>query len=125
VKVLIVEDSRAMQAILARIVESLGNVTTVKAAHGGEALSQIAAAAGDPFTLALIDWNMPEMNGLALVQAIRLRPELNAMKIIMVTTETEMNNVSQALNAGADEYVMKPFNKDDLREKIKILGLIA
>lgn len=92
-----------------------------EAVDGNDALSQLQ---GDQdFELSLVDWNMPEMNGLELVKAVRADASHADMKIMMVTTESEMTRVVEALNEGANEYVMKPFTKDVIVEKLKILGL--
>lgn len=125
-KVLIVEDSLSMLAIIGRIVESLG-ATTVKARNGEDALEVLKGSdnQGDGrFDLALVDWNMPKMSGYEFVQAVRGQDLYQSMKIMMITTETEVEQVEKALQAGADEYLMKPFTKDHLQTKLKILGLI-
>jgi two-component system chemotaxis response regulator CheY len=75
--------------------------------------------------LVLADWNMPEMNGLDLLKQLRQDPELASLKVIMVTTETELDNMVSALEAGANEYVMKPFTKDILTEKLELVGISA
>jgi two-component system chemotaxis response regulator CheY len=73
--------------------------------------------------VAFIDWNMPEMNGLELVSAIRQDATRDDMRLVMVTSETELERVQAALQAGANEYVMKPFTADILKEKLALLGL--
>jgi len=75
--------------------------------------------------LVLADWNMPEMNGLELVKYLRQNPEFASLKVLMVTTETEMGQMAYALQAGANEYVMKPFTKDILLEKLELVGMPA
>jgi two-component system chemotaxis response regulator CheY len=74
-------------------------------------------------TVVLTDWSMPVMNGLDLVKNLRQNPELASLKVIMVTTETEVDHIVSALEAGANEYVMKPFTKDILREKLEQVGI--
>ena len=74
-------------------------------------------------SLVLADWNMPEMNGLELVKSLRQNPEYASVKVIMVTTETEIGQMALALEAGANEYVMKPFTKDILVEKLELVGI--
>jgi len=74
-------------------------------------------------SLVLADWNMPEMNGLELLQRLRLDPALASLVVIMVTTETELDQMAAALEAGANEYVMKPFTKDVLIEKLQLVGI--
>ena len=72
--------------------------------------------------LVLADWNMPEMNGFELLTKLRARPELRALKIVMVTTEAELGHMARALEAGANEYIMKPFTKEIVLEKLELLG---
>ena len=73
--------------------------------------------------LVLVDWNMPEMNGLDFIRAVRAQRAYDAVRILMVTSETESEQVTQALNAGANEYLMKPFNKDVLVAKLNLLDV--
>jgi two-component system chemotaxis response regulator CheY len=75
-------------------------------------------------SLVLADWNMPEMNGLDLVKQLRLNPDFSSVKVIMVTTETEVDHIVSALEAGANEYVMKPFTKDILKDKLELVGIL-
>ncbi len=95
--------------ILSKMLKEAG-YEVMEAGNGWQALEALQAAASHP-RLMLADWNMPEMNGLELVKRVRLKPELDPMVIVMVTTETEVDQVSAALEAGANEYVMKPFTK--------------
>jgi two-component system chemotaxis response regulator CheY len=120
VQALVVDDSRAMRTILGKIVTSLG-FEVITAVHGKDALEQLTAGARPQ--LMLLDWNMPEMNGYELLQHVRRDPAYAASKIIMVTTETEMTQVQNALAAGANEYVMKPFTSEVIYEKLCLLGL--
>ena len=76
-----------------------------------------------PVDLALVDWNMPEMNGLELVQAVRKDDRLSALRLMMVTTETEMQQIGRAMEAGANEYIMKPFTEEIVRDKILEAGV--
>lgn len=119
-KALVVDDSRAIRAILVRILQELG-YQPAEARHGREALLHLQA---NPDTaLALIDWNMPEMNGLALVSAVTADPLLASVRMVMVTTEIEMSQMIKALEAGAHEYVMKPFTRAAIEDKLRLLGL--
>ena len=118
---LVVDDSRAMRMILARTLRELG-YDVREAANGREAL-QVIEAENNAVKLALVDWNMPEINGLELLKRIRLNPELSSLRVIMVTTETELDQMAAALEAGANEYVMKPFTKDILLEKLDLVGI--
>ena len=117
---LVVDDSRAMRTILGKIVTSLG-FEVITAVHGKDALDQLTAGARPE--LMLLDWNMPEMNGYELLQHVRRDPAHATTKISMVTTETEMTQVQNALAAGANEYVMKPFTNDVVLDKLRLLGL--
>jgi two-component system chemotaxis response regulator CheY len=93
-----------------------------EAADGREALA-IIDAEGGAVSLVLTDWNMPEMDGLELLKRLRQNPHLSFLKIIMVTTETELDRMVLALDAGANEYVMKPFTKDILKQKLELVGI--
>ena len=119
-KAIIVDDSRAMRMIIKRILAAVG-FEVCEAGDGKQALDQLVATG--PVDLALVDWNMPVMNGFELITEVRSRKELDGMAIMMVTTETEIAQVQRALDAGANEYVMKPFTEDALREKLLLLGL--
>jgi two-component system chemotaxis response regulator CheY len=119
---LVVDDSRATRAILRRMMTDLG-YEVVEAGDGVEALGVLKS--GQPFDVALFDWNMPVMNGYDLLTAVRGDEGYRDMKIMMVTTETEMEQMGKALGAGANEYVMKPFTKDVISDKLALLGLAA
>lgn len=122
-KALVVDDSKTIRIIIKRILIELG-FEVLEAVNGVNALEVIAPHKAT-VTLVLADWNMPEMNGLDLVKKLRLDPELPSLKIIMVTTETEMSQMASALEAGANEYVMKPFTKDILKEKLELVGITS
>jgi two-component system, chemotaxis family, chemotaxis protein CheY len=121
VRALIVDDSRTMRLILGRIMGELG-FEVVEAPNGRRALEQMRA--GEPMDLALVDWNMPEMNGYELLRALRASRAYARMPVIMVTTETEMSQILRALEAGANEYLMKPFTKVAVFEKLALLRLL-
>jgi len=121
-RAMVIDDSRAIRMILVNILGELG-IATQQAVNGQDALTQ---ARRDPdFSLFLVDWNMPEMNGLEFVQHVRKDPRFNTVPIMMVTTETEMAQVVKALDAGANEYVMKPFTKEMIVEKLRMVGIVA
>ncbi|HAX42543.1 MAG TPA: response regulator [Bryobacteraceae bacterium] len=120
-KALIVDDSRAVRMILARNLRELG-YETGEAGDGVEALRLLTADPGG-FSLALVDWNMPEMNGMELLRAVRADARLAALTVLMVTTETEIEHMAAALDAGANEYVMKPFTREILFDKLQLAGL--
>lgn len=118
-RALIVDDSRAMRTILRKIVTECGYNEIDEAEHGTEALVMLRRSG--PPDLMLVDWNMPSMTGIELVTRVRKDDTFSCSVIMMVTIETEMSNVSQALDAGADEYLMKPFTHETLRERIEML----
>lgn len=95
---------------------------TEQAGDGKEALERLGSSA--PFQIALVDWNMPVMNGLELIRAMRADDRFKDTLVMMVTTESEMSQMARALLAGANEYVMKPFTKEVILEKLQILGLL-
>jgi len=107
--------------ILSRTLKEIG-FEVREAGNGREAL-EVMAAENNAVHLVLADWNMPEMNGLDLLKNLRRNPELASLVIVMVTTETEMGQMVTALEAGANEYVMKPFTKDILVEKLQMAGI--
>jgi len=119
-RVLVIDDSRAMLAILSKILGEVG-MQVVTASNGRDGLRRLEE--DQEIGLAMVDWNLPEMSGFELVCKVRSRPEFNRVKLIMVTTETEQENIHKALEAGADEYVMKPFTKETIIEKLDLLGI--
>lgn len=121
-KALVIDDSRAIRMIIARQLGALG-FTTVQAADGREALEAVATEG--PFDVALVDWNMPVMNGLEFVREVRKDRALDEMAIMMVTTESEQSQVLAAIEAGASEYLMKPFSPESIEEKLAILGIVT
>ncbi len=121
-RVILVDDSRAMRMILRRIVGQLG-FEIMEAEDGQAALDAVNGSDQVP-DLALIDWNMPRMNGLELVTALRDDPRTRNMTLVMVTTEGEQSQIVRALAAGAHEYVIKPFTSDSMVEKLALLGLV-
>jgi two-component system chemotaxis response regulator CheY len=123
-KALVVDDSRTMRRILAGILEGVG-YRVCQAGHGLEGLEVIERERADgPFDVILADWNMPEMDGLEFVRALRKEPQNRTIAVMMVTTETQVEQMVKALAAGASEYVMKPFTKDMIEDKLRMLGLI-
>jgi two-component system, chemotaxis family, chemotaxis protein CheY len=121
-RVILVDDSRAMRMILRRIVGQLG--FDIMEAEDGQAALEAVTAAEEVPDLALIDWNMPRMNGLELVGKLRDDPRTRDMTLVMVTTEGEQSQIVRALAAGAHEYVIKPFTSDSMIEKLALLGLV-
>lgn len=122
VHAIVIDDSTAMRMILKRIVIKLGFTVTL-AENGRDALEKMAEA-DHSFDVALIDWNMPEMNGLEFIKAARDDPRYSDVTLMMVTTESEQRQIVRALAAGAHEYLIKPFTADAVVEKLGLLGLV-
>lgn len=120
-RALVVDDSRTTRRILAGILREVGFDEVAEAGDGVDGLEKIRSM--ERPDLVLVDWNMPEMNGIQFVRYVRTRAEFSAVPIMMVTTETEFDHVSMALEAGANEYVMKPFTKEIIAEKLSLLGI--
>jgi two-component system chemotaxis response regulator CheY len=114
--VLLVDDSKTMRNIQKMALATLGAVSVTEAADGVEGLRAVAAAAA-PFDLMLVDWNMPNMNGLEMVGKVRQTNKRTP--IIMVTTEGEKDRILEAIRAGANNYVLKPFKAEDLVAKVQ------
>lgn len=122
---LVIDDSRTMRIVLRRQLEQLG-YGVLEAADGQQAVEVLegVAARGDELpVLATVDWNMPVMNGLDFVKAVRAEPGLRDVTLMMVTTEAEHGQIVRALAAGAHEYLIKPFTSDALVDKLDYLGL--
>ena len=119
-RALIIDDSKAIRVILGKMMKEL-QFEVFEASNGREALDLLSQIG--EMGVVLVDWNMPEMNGLEFVLEVRSKVEYKDMKLMMVTTETEMSKVVKALEAGANEYVMKPFTKDIIKEKLNLLGI--
>jgi len=123
-KMLIVDDSKAMRTFLQHVATEL-SFKTEEAEDGRDGLNRlINNDPREPFDVALVDWDMPIMNGLELVQLVRRNKSFNSLKVMMVTTQNSMDRVSAALEAGADDFLMKPVTKESLEEKLQILGIV-
>lgn len=119
-RALVIDDSAVIRTVLTRILTGLG-FEVVTAGHGKEALERLSE--GARFDIALVDWNMPEMNGYEFIKSVRASVDWRDLPLMMVTTETEMEQVVRALAAGANEYLMKPFTAEMVQEKLQILGI--
>ena len=119
-RALVVDDSRSMRSIILKQLKELG-FEVYEAENGHEAMSRLHEVRN--IHLVLLDWNMPEMDGLEVLSLIRAEPEYKEVRVMMVTTESEMSRVATALEAGASEYLMKPFDREALLEKLILLGL--
>ncbi|MBL8250590.1 MAG: response regulator [Candidatus Competibacter sp.] len=118
--VLVIDDSRAMQSMLKGILRGCG-FQVVVAGDGREALECLKR--GDDIEAMLVDWHMPRMDGCDFIRAVRAFEAYRDLPVMMVTAESEVEQVNRALAAGADEYVMKPFTREAVLEKLNLLGI--
>jgi two-component system chemotaxis response regulator CheY len=119
-RALIVDDSRFIRNYLHSLFADRG-VDCVEAVDGRQGLACLREAG--PFSVALVDWNMPVMSGFEMLEAARSDHSLDAIKIVMVTTEAENDHIEAALLAGADEYLVKPFDEAGLFDKLRMAGV--
>jgi two-component system chemotaxis response regulator CheY len=117
---MIIDDSRTMRFTLNLFMTEFG-FEVIEASEGAEALAKLDAGAR-PDVL-LVDWNMPVMDGLTFIKRCRANPEYHDMLLMMLTTESESSRITQALAAGAHEFVIKPFTKDVIADKLRMLGV--
>jgi len=118
-RALIVDDSRVARAMIARALSGIYDITQAESAEVGlEALT-----ASEPFVVLLVDWNMPGMTGVEFVRQLRTSGAYADLKILMITTEVQAEGMSAALDAGVDEYLMKPFGREAVLEKLALLDL--
>ncbi len=120
-QVLIVDDSKVIRKVAQRIVQGLGFASR-EAANGLEALNSCKADMPDAV---LLDWNMPVMDGLGFLVELRRLENGRIPKVVFCTTENEVPQITRALDAGADEYIMKPFDRDIIASKFEEVGLVA
>ena len=118
-RVLVVDDNSTVRRVMSRILRALG-LESVQAADGEEGLAALQRE-GSEIGLILADWNMPKMSGLELLKLLRADVAFRSIPFIMVTTETEIGQMVQALEAGANEYLMKPFTAEMLQAKMRML----
>lgn len=114
-RVLIVDDSGTMRRIIRNNLKFAGFDDAVEAGNGVEGL---AALEGNPIGLVITDWNMPEMNGIEFVKAIRSKDQHKTLPILMITTMAEKEEIMVALSAGVSNYIVKPFDAETLKKKL-------
>ncbi len=117
---LIVDDSRVVRKVARRILEEL-SFTCDEAEDGKFALDSVQKLMPD---LIMLDWNMPNMNGLEFLQALRALSNGSIPKVVMCTTENDMSHIMQAMQSGANEYIMKPFDKEIVENKLLLIGVL-
>jgi len=117
---LIVDDSRTVRAISAHILQDL-ELDTSEAENGVIALEMCRQSMPD---LILMDWHMPEMDGMECLKALRKMPGGEAPRVVFCTTENDIEHINQAVGAGANEFIMKPFDNEIMRSKLESVGLL-
>jgi two-component system, chemotaxis family, chemotaxis protein CheY len=115
IKFLVVDDFSTMRRIVRNLLKELGYANVDEAEDGVIALSKLK---GGDFEFVVSDWNMPNMDGLTLLQQIRSTPELSSLPVLMVTAEAKKENIIAAAQAGANGYIVKPFTAITLEEKL-------
>jgi len=118
IKILVVDDMAAMRKILKTLLAQLGYKNVDEAEDGKQAL-EILKQSPNKYGLVITDWNMPNMTGIELVQAIRSDEKLKHLPILMVTAEAKKENVLMAIKAGVNNYIVKPFTAETLKEKME------
>ncbi|MCL1925780.1 MAG: chemotaxis response regulator CheY [Syntrophorhabdaceae bacterium] len=119
-KILIVDDFATMRRIVKNLLKQLGYENITEAEDGEQAYAKLK---GGGFKFVVSDWNMPNLDGLGLVQKVRSDPELKTLPFLMVTAEAEKEKVIEAIKAGVSNYIVKPFTAETLKEKMdKIFG---
>ncbi len=116
IRILVVDDMSTMRRIIRTILNQLGYSNIEEAENGKQALAKLKK---EKFDFVVTDWNMPEMDGLSLVKAIRSDDELKHIPVLMVTAEAKKENVMEALKAGVNNYIVKPFTPEVLKEKME------
>ncbi len=116
---LVVDDSRVIRKVSRHILETLG-FSVEEAEDGQQGLERCEAAMPD---VVLLDWNMPVMTGIEFITKLRQRPGGDLPKVVFCTTENDVAHIREAISAGADEYVMKPFDHETLQIKLQLVGM--
>jgi two-component system chemotaxis response regulator CheY len=116
---LIVDDSRVIRKVSRHILETLG-FSVDEAENGQQGLERCDASMPD---VILLDWNMPVMTGIEFITKLRQRPRGDRPKVVFCTTENDVAHIREAISAGADEYVMKPFDHETLQIKLQLVGM--
>ena len=116
---LVVDDSKVIRKVARHILETL-DFNVEEAEDGRQALNHCEARMPD---VILLDWNMPVMSGMEFLRALRQSPDMDQPKVVFCTTENDIGHIRAAIAAGADEYVMKPFDRETIHSKLQIVGL--
>jgi two-component system, chemotaxis family, chemotaxis protein CheY len=119
-RVLIVDDSRASRMVLQKFMKEL-RFETIEAENGGHALWLLSQK--PDIQLMTVDYHMPQMNGTQLVRLVREKPEFASLPILMISVESRTEYQSEAIQAGVNEYLIKPFTKEMIEEKLRLMGI--
>ena len=114
---LIVDDSSTMRRIIINTLNKLGHQDVAEAGNGREGLDRLSS--GGPVDVIITDWNMPEMSGIDFIRTVRSMPDIKDTPVLMVTTNAAKDDIVEALRAGVNNYVVKPFTPDTIKEKIE------
>jgi two-component system chemotaxis response regulator CheY len=117
---LVVDDSRVVRKVARRILEALG-FEVAEAGDGAEGLAWVRTAMPD---VVLLDWNMPVMNGLEFLRRLRQEPGGEGPRVVFCSVESDLDRIREALDEGADEYIMKPFDGDIVASKLTLAGVL-
>lgn len=120
-RVMLVDDSKTIRRIQRSILEQIGYTEIEEACDGQDALSRVSAFQPN---LILLDWNMPNMNGLEFLRALRREAGGEKPVVVFCTTENDINHITEAMTAGANEYIMKPFDREIIEAKFSEAGLV-
>ncbi len=115
-RILVVDDSSTMRRIIINTLNKLGYTQIIEASNGREGMDRLASA---PVDLVITDWNMPEMTGIEFIRSIRGGDKTRNLPVLMVTTNAAKDDIVEALKAGVNNYVVKPFTPDTIKEKIE------
>lgn len=118
-RALVIDDSAVTRGIIKHILKAMA-FEVFEAADGREGLARVKELT--PIDLVLVDWNMPEMDGIEFLQALRAEAVYVALPVVMVSTNSNAENIATSLKAGANEYIMKPFTEEIIRNKLELLG---
>ena len=113
---LVVDDSSTMRRIIINTLNKLGHQDCQEAGNGKEGLERLGAG---PVDVIITDWNMPEMSGIEFIKAVRSNATVKDVRVLMVTTNAAKDDIVEALKAGVNSYVVKPFTPDTMKEKIE------
>lgn len=115
---LVVDDSSTMRRIIINTLNKLGYTDVIEASNGREGIDRAAAS---PIDVIITDWNMPEVSGIEFIRTIRTQDKTSKTPVLMVTTNAAKDDIVEALHAGVNNYVVKPFTPDTMKEKIEAL----